>query len=48
MSKIKISFLASDDLLAINASKELQGKYGNYGLEEADVIGVKLDEDNRC
>ncbi len=38
MSKIKISFLASDDLLAINASKELQGKYGNYGLEEADVI----------
>ena len=38
MSYIKISFLTSDDLLAVEASKELRNKYGSYKLEEAHVI----------
>ena len=38
MSHRKISFLTSNDLMAIQASKELREEYGSYKLEEADVI----------
>lgn len=38
MSQIKISFLTSEELLANEATRELQNKYGSYSLPEADVI----------
>ncbi len=38
MSHTKISFLPSEELLAKNASRELQTRYGSYSLREADVI----------
>ena len=38
MSQTKISFLTSEELLANEATRELQNKYGSYSLPEADVI----------
>ena len=38
MSHTKISFLTSEELLANEATRELQNKYGSYSLPEADVI----------
>ena len=38
MSLKKISFITSEDLSAVEASRELQSKYGSYRLDEADVI----------
>ena len=38
MSHTKISFLNSEESLAVEASRQLQSKYGNFTVNEADVI----------